>query len=240
MTNLASIEIKCLCCGNQFESRKVVSIDSLGPVTTDFFEMSVGQQPIRYLIFTCPECGYTGVSSEEGPLDSQIKKFVEETISPRLKEEELTSGRRWEFMAIISEAKGLDDFAIGSMYLRAAWLSWLDGHTGDEPGYRRNVTEYFEKALNKEIVLEDRVYWTKYLIGEMYRRIGDEINAHKWFDKVMEIELKHQNRDFWIDLARQQKTEPKEYIREPVSVDDLKKEKRSFLKKIFRMFGSNA
>ncbi len=240
MTTLAPIEIECLCCGNQFESRKVVSTDSLGPVTTDLFEMAAGQQPIRHLIFTCPECGYTGVSTEEGPLDSQIKKFVEETISPRLKEEEITSGRTWEFMAIISEAKGLDDFAIGSLYLRAAWLSWLDGNAEDEPGYRRKVTDYFEKALNKDIVLEDRVCWTKYLVGEMYRRTGDEITANKWFDKVTEMELTHPNRDFWLDLARQQKTEPKEYIREPVSVEDLKKEKRSLLKKIFRMFGSNA
>ena len=240
MNTLAPIEIECLCCGNQFDSREVVSMNNLGPVTTDLFEMAAGQQPIRYLVFTCPDCGYTGVSGEKGPLDSQIKKFVEEKISPRLKDEEITSGRRWEFMALISEAKGLDDFAVGSMYLRAAWCSWLDGNAGDEPGYRKKVTDYFEKALNKEIVLEDRIYWTKYLVGEMYRRIGDEINAHKWFDKVTQMELKHPNRDFWLDLARQQKTEPKEYVREPVSYEVLKKEKRSLLKNIFRIFGRNA
>lgn len=215
MSRITDVRIKCLCCSETFKSTKVTTIDSLGPVTSDFFEMSVGEQPIRHLVHTCPDCGYTGVLAEKGPLPDEVVKVVGEKIGPLLGESPPSTSRKWEFMAIISVARGMDAFAVGSLYLRAVWSAWLEKETEAEPVYREEVIRYFQRALDEGVVLEDRIYWTTYLVGEMYRRIGNSARAGEWYNKVMEMQLEHPRRDFWVDLARQQMAEPKEYVRDP-------------------------
>ncbi len=237
MSLVSKVTIKCLCCGEVFQSRKVTAIDTLGPATSDFFEMSVGEQPIRHLVHTCPECGYTGVLNEKGPLQDDIIKVVAKEITPRIGQVPVSTWRRWEFMAIISRARGLDDFAVGSLYLRAAWSAWLDKEKEAEDGYREAVIRYFEKALRAKVVLEDRVYWTTYLVGEMHRRLGNRRNAKEWYNKVLEMQLEHPDRNFWIDLATQQMTEPKEYLRAPAvgsKPEDRSPSFRERLKMAFR------
>ncbi|GBE14602.1 hypothetical protein BMS3Abin14_00647 [bacterium BMS3Abin14] len=239
MTTLVSIEITCSCCGTTFDSKKVIHTNTLGPVTTDILEMAVGEQPLLFQVSTCPSCGYTRATTEDGPVDQKTRQFVEERITPMLGgpgEMEISSGRKWEFLAILQEAKGLDNFAVGSLYLRAVWCSSLDGRKADELEYRKKVIEYFQRAFEKDGVMENRLYWTTYLIGEMYRRIGDGLNARRWFDRVIALNQKQSDRDFWIKLAAQQKTEPMEYIRKPVSLALGNSGKPPLMKKILRLF----
>lgn len=238
MTTLVPIDITCFCCGVTFDSQKVTHTDGFGPVTTDAFEMAAGEQPIRFQVYTCPACGYTRPSTEDGPVDRETKRIVSEWITPRLGGIEISSGCKWEFLAILKEAKGLDNFAVGSLYLRAVWCSSLDGKKADELKYRKKVIEYFQKAFENEGVMENRLYWTAYLIGEMYRRLGDGLNARIWFDRVIAFNQKQPDRDFWVELAAQQKTEPVEYMRKPASPPPENAAKPPLLKRMLRLFKS--
>ena len=215
MTTIVPVEITCSCCGVTYGSRKVTHIVNLGPVTTDILEMTPGEQPIRFQVFTCPSCGYTTSSTDNEQVDDETRRTVAELITPRLREMEPSPARNWEFLAVLQEAKGLDNFGVGSIYLRAVWCASLDGQKAEEREYRRKVIEYFQRAFAREGVMEDRAYWTAYLIGEMYRRLGDIKNARTWFDTVINFNQKHHDRDFWVKLALQQKTDPVEYIRKP-------------------------
>jgi len=238
VTTLVPIEVTCLCCGVTFDSQKVTHTNNFGPVTTDTFEMAVGEQPIRFLVYTCPGCGYTKASAENGSMDQETRQIVEERITPKLDGMEISSSRKWEFLAILKEAKGLSDFAVGSLYLRAVWCSSLDGQKADELKYRRKVIEYFQKAFEKEGVMENRFYWTAYLVGEMYRRLGDGLNARIWFDRVIAMNYKHPDRAFWVKWATQQKTEPMEYMRKPASPPPENAAKPPLLKRMLSLFKS--
>ena len=76
----------------------------------------------------------------------------------------------------------------------------------------RKAIEHFEKALRATEVPEDSVAVITYLVGELYRRIGEESYAHLWFDRVPEVAGQNPKAQWVIDLALQQKTDPKETL----------------------------
>ncbi len=51
-----------------------------------------------------------------------------------------------------------------------------------------------------------------YLIGELHRRVGEIGAANEWFDKVAEATKGDSKQQWLVELAFQQKTNPKEFI----------------------------
>ena len=72
--------------------------------------------------------------------------------------------------------------------------------------------EYFERAIElKEISLSEIGVYT-YLIGELHRRVGEIGAANIWFDRVAEATKGDPKQQWLVELAIQQKTNPKEFI----------------------------
>lgn len=149
------------------------------------------------------------------PLRS-IKKLISKKISRLFKgDEKIYPEHQYEFAAWIAKWYNDKSIDIANKYLKAAWCAKEYNHLKKETYYRRLAIEHFEEALNKNEIDKSEVAKITYLIGELYRRIGDKRNANIWFDRVTEAaegDEGDEEKQWLIDLAKQQKENPKEFF----------------------------
>ena len=216
MTRITEIEIQCPCCKNRFPTRIWIST-TLGPLGTDFFQQAVGSQPILVGIHACRFCGYSGYREDfEGEkLSKDLKIFVFKKIMPLTRGRELTPSLKYEVAALIAKERGDRSIDVGKLFLRAAWCCTLyEKKEVEEREYRRKAIGHFEKAFERGEIDEGLRARYTYLIGELYRRVGDQEKSLIWFEKVRDAVGGDEGKKWFIDLAIQQKTNPKEFIGE--------------------------
>ncbi|MDY6988909.1 MAG: DUF2225 domain-containing protein [Thermodesulfobacteriota bacterium] len=210
MTRLESRKLRCPCCKRRFKTSVLLSWNTLGPVSTDLRGRAVGTEPLPFAIHTCPSCGYSGDECDFGweRVDSRLKAFIRERLTPLAIDLEAFPGRRFEFAAWIAEWRGDPHLYVGLCFLRAAWC-WADNKKETEEKYcRRMAIEYFECALVLDEVTENDVAVVNYLVAENYRRIGKEKKALAWYNSAIEAAGDDGEKKWLIRLARRQKAEP--------------------------------
>ena len=146
------------------------------------------------------------------PLRS-IKKSISKKFSRLIKgDEKIYPEHQYEFAAWIAKWSNKNSKDIASKYLNAAWCAKDKNHLKKETYYRRLAIEHFEEALNKNEIDKSELANFTYLTGELYRRTGDKKNANIWFDRVKEVAKGDEEKQWLIDLAKQQKENPKEFF----------------------------
>ncbi|MDF1536046.1 MAG: DUF2225 domain-containing protein [bacterium] len=214
MTTVKSVTFTCPCCGQDFTSHYCPTTNSLGPTTTDFFDMAAGEQPIHYKVHTCTHCGFSCEEMEKGELSRQVKKFVRDNITPKLTGDEIPSWTKFEFLALIDENVGSDPYSLGMIYLHAAWCAYDQKQTEAEARFRKKAIRYLEKAFTPETLDRDLLYLIPYLVAEQYRRTGEEESALQWYGYIIAMEEEHPDKVFFVSMAVQQSTDPKELMGE--------------------------
>lgn len=212
MTTIAEVTLHCPCCDRDFISYQCSPANSLGPTTTDFFDMAAGEQPIHYQVQTCTHCGFTCEEMESGELSEDVKKFVADKITPRLTGGDIPSWTKFEFLALIDESVGSDPYSLGMIYLHAAWCALDLKRTEAEAHFRKESIRYFETAFSPESLDRELLYLIPYLIAEQYRRTGDDESALQWYGFVLEMGEDHPDKDFFTALAASQSSDPKDFM----------------------------
>lgn len=217
MTTIFPRDFDCPNCGKRFQSYVTGSTNNLGGVTTDFQEIAGGSQPDRGFIHTCDNCGFTGGSDAfHGSVDENVARLIAERITPLVRDERSSASRRFEYAAWIAKWRGHKAEEIGSLYLRAAWAWGNEPEVESTEGQdylRRQAIEYFERAIEEESITGGYAQTIKYLIGEQYRRVGEPDAAARWYDRVIAESGNDPEQGRIVDLARQQKTDPQEFLR---------------------------
>jgi hypothetical protein len=72
--------------------------------------------------------------------------------------------------------------------------------------------EYFERAMELKEVSASEIGVYAYLIGELHRRVGEIGATETWFDRVAKATKGDPKQQWLVELAIQQKTDPKEFI----------------------------
>ena len=215
MTTVGRISLICPCCGTEFDGRTIYSTNTFGGKTTDFHGRAVGAEPLHYIISTCTSCGFTDYSGtwpDKADLKPETLERVNKEIKPLAGGEGLDGSLRYRFLALIAESEGRGEVAVADAYLKAAWLATEEsGHTDIEMQCRRLAIEHFEKGLLDMERTDERYLTLTYLVGELYRRIGERDRANEWFDKVIRI-AQPSDPDWVTEIARQQRTDPKEFF----------------------------
>jgi uncharacterized protein (DUF2225 family) len=216
MTTQLDIELRCPNCNDLFDSKSLMSTNTFGKKTTDFYNQTYGSSPLPLLIHTCPTCGYTGNLGEfeNIKIEKRIKDLIAKNITSLVKNEDIFPGRQYEYAAWIASWSGSASIEIGRLYHMAAWCCYDDGRKEKENDYRKKAIEYFTRALEKDEVKDYQIIFLSYLIGELYRRVGELENANFWFERVINVVGEDPNLQRMIKLADQQKNNPKEYIDE--------------------------
>ena len=192
---------------------------------TDLRPIPSGADPMYMVIHTCPSCGYTGYDGafKRKPLNTALKARIKEQITPLVKEFILTPKqqllyefpapeRQYEFAAWIAQWEGDSLQSIGDLYLRAAWCCKDSKNPRRERLYRLKALEFYERAMELKEISASEIGVCTYLIGELHRRVGEIGAAEIWFDRVAEATKGDPKRQWLVELATQQKTDPKEFI----------------------------
>ena len=215
MTTFVPIDLICPCCGVGFKGQELLSTNTFGGKTTDFHVRAVGFEPLHYMISTCTSCGFTdyfGKWPDKADLKPETRELVNNEIKPLAGGDRLDGSLRFRFQALIAESEGRGAITVADSYLKAAWLATEEsGHTDIEMSCRRLAIEYFEKGLIDMERSEERYLTLTYLVGELYRRVGERDRANEWFDKVIRI-AQPSDPNWVVDIARQQRTDPKEFF----------------------------
>jgi uncharacterized protein len=222
MTLPIPISLTCPCCHTKFESLDVIISSTYGS-STDLRAIAGGSDPMYMIIHTCPSCGYTGYHDafKRKRLDPALKEHIRERITPLIKDFSVTPElpyefaapeRHYEFAAWIAQWKGDSLLSIGDLYLRAAWCCNDSNNPKKERFYRLKALEYFERAMELKEISTSEIGVYAYLIGELHRRVGEIGAAETWFDRVAQATKGDPKQQWLVELATQQKTDPKEFI----------------------------
>ena len=214
MTTIMPVSFTCPACHTEFDAYVLTSTNTFGPKTTDFMQFAGCGQPLTFEVHTCPDCGFTAYESdfEARGLEQDVVDGINDRIRPHMKGERLFDGRRFEFAALISSWRNRSPLETGMQFHKAAWCCAIDEMPTEERDYRRQAVTQFERAMVRgDIPLDQHLVYT-YLIGELYRRIDDPTNAALWFDRVMSEATDSDDDRWWVDLATQQKLNPKEFL----------------------------
>ena len=213
MTTIAKIKIKCPCCKKKFKATTIVSTNFLGGETTDFHVLSLGAQPIFIQIYTCSFCGFSGYRNEfENSIDNNLKKNISEKLTPVIRNGENSPEKKYEYAALIAKWSNKQAIEIANRYLKASWCAKYLKLQEKEFFYRRQAIKYYEEALSKNEIEKTQVAKITYLVGELYRRIGNKDKANLWFERVPQVAGEDKEKQWIVNLAKQQKENPKEFI----------------------------
>lgn len=216
MTTLHLIELTCPICETLFRSQTVIATNAFGGKRTDFHERAAGMQPLPYFVHLCTHCGYAGVQrdfGEEVDVTEGLRRRVWAELAPALSSQLPSGSLKYEHAARAAEWAAADPRYLADLYLRAAWCCVDEGDTEAERFFRRKAAWRFADSLSEYdgVPTEERAVIT-YLIGELWRRIGDDAQAQQWFDRVEE-EVTERDEQLWvIEVADQQKREPREWF----------------------------
>lgn len=214
MTSATLIIVLCPCCEVTFPSPMLMSTNTFGGQSTDFHSRAVGDDPLWYVLGTCPTCGFTDYTNklERGVrLTEATKAKIWDEIAPQMQNHRPDVATQFVMAAQIAIWEHQDASVIGNHFLRAAWCS---RDQAQEVEYRRLACRYFEQALAEER-LSDKVWLNyTYLVGELYRRMGERQMARVWFDKAIAFaeSVDDPYADQLAALARDQRDHPREKI----------------------------
>jgi len=206
MTTPMPVNLKCPCCGNEFESMSFSSTNTFGPMTTDLYRQAAGFPSLPLMVHGCEQCGYSGdVSDFRKELTPELKAWVRQNL---VKPDRFDSDAQYENSARFAEHQSRPPYHVAQLWLRAGWCA----NTRSEAGvrYRREAVLRFEAATDAGQVPKDERALTTYLIGELHRRVGNADKAKVWFARVPDAVGGDTERQWLIDLAIQQSTDPKE------------------------------
>lgn len=195
MDELYDKNVKCPVCNTEFRTKKVrTKALRLIKQDEDFLPYYQGENPIKYKVFVCPNCGYAATEDKYNEISDLVKEKIKSQISSQWKKRSY-GGTRTIDEAIEScklalyEGQLLDESRIylGSIALNIAWLYRMKEDRNQEKRFLNITKELYEEAYYKEDLFNTNMDEIKlgYLIGELYRRLGDVKNAVKWFNVVV-------------------------------------------------------
>lgn len=216
MPALTTIALTCPSCGNEFISEAMDWYELPGRKHTDFHLQATGLQPLPYDVHLCVRCGFAGnemAFKEPQDVSYSVRRHLWDEITPRISMTEPAASDKYDCAAKVASWDGADARTLADLWLRAAWCCVDEGDVEAERYYRRLAASHFAESLESYdgVPREDRAA-IAYLVGELWRRIGDQARATEWFDRVA-IEVDEPCEQRWIvELARQQRDEPREWI----------------------------
>jgi uncharacterized protein (DUF2225 family) len=212
MTTMMPQELKCPCCAASFQTQVLMSTNYVGTYT-DFRRRTSGFEPSQFTVHSCPKCGFSGPDAWfKQALPENIRKFVNENLTPLTKDEQTPPWRKFEYAAQIARWKSSAPDEIADLYLRAAYVCAADGYPEEEKFNRAQAIEFFRRSIEAGRIPAEQVPNVTYLIGELYRRIGLADDSETWLEKAESLAKGRSGLDWLVKLSRQQRTDPQDMI----------------------------
>lgn len=190
-------EVECPVCNFNFTTKKVrTSRLRLIKRDADFLNFYDGENPIKYHVFVCPNCGYAGLENGFGDINEREAKIIAENISSRWKRRDFGGVRSldqaieaYKLALLAGTLIHLTKLELGNLCLNIGWLYRLGEDGGQEARFLSMAREKFIEAFNTESLAATSMDSSKlsYLIGELARRLGDKREAISWFNSCLKF-----------------------------------------------------
>lgn len=157
----------------------------------DFLSHYNGENPIKYNVYVCPNCGYAAYHSDFDSITKDKIPLITDNISSRWKKRTFGDTRDLDLsieaykLALINYGViGKSDLETGNILLGIAWLYRLGENTDEEIRFIDLARDKFINAYNFENLINTNMDDSKlsYLIGELSRRIDKKEEALSWFN----------------------------------------------------------
>ena len=188
-------KVKCPVCNQEFTTKKVrISKLKLIKQDPDFMPYYEQENPIKYNIFICPNCGYAAIEDKFDSISIRKKDIILREITSKWNKRSYGDIRTIEqsielhkIAIYIGQLLEYSRIELGILTLNLAWLYRLNNDIEQEMRFLRLTRAFFEEAYYKESLSSVNMDEMKlaYLIGEINRRLGDKEKAIKWFNKVI-------------------------------------------------------
>ncbi|WP_120170544.1 DUF2225 domain-containing protein [Thermohalobacter berrensis] len=220
MDELYAKEVVCPICSNKFKTSKVRrSKMRIEKRDSDLLAYYKGENPIKYSVFVCPECGYAAMENIFNKIKEKDKNIIREKVSSKWNKRELPLKRSiddaieyYKLALYCGQLIDLKRVQLGNICLRISWLYRIKGDDEEERFLNYSLSMFEEGYYNERFSKEGFDEITLgYLIGELYRRIGEIDKAISWFGTVVSNPLVKQKprieklaREQWY-VAKEQK-----------------------------------
>ena len=195
-------KVDCPVCSNKFTTKKVrTSRLRLLKRDEDFLSYYNVENPLKYNIFVCPNCGYANYENKFHEINKEEIDLIKEDILPKWKKRDFGGVRdtgkaieTYKLALINSTTINCTKLQIGNICLNLAWLYRMI-EDSEEARFLILARDNFINAYNMESLAGTNTDDGKlsYLIGELSRRIGDKEKALSWFNTSLGLESTRMN-----------------------------------------------
>lgn len=186
-------EVNCPCCDNKFTVQMVrTTIIPLERIENDLRERYKGFEPLWYMLWGCPHCGYTNFYVQFLQANKKIKEYVQENSSiiidnftlvysnPRNLYEVFDSYYQFLFILENSQSPSLE---LAKVWLRLSWLYRDAGDVENERFTMKKALHYYRDAyFNTNLNLTPRQdARMNLLMGELFYQMDERKEALRIF-----------------------------------------------------------
>ena len=196
-------KVDCPVCENKFTTKKVrTSRLRLLKRDEDFLSYYNVENPIKYSIFVCPNCGYSNYENKFHEISNLEIDLIKKNISPKWHKREFGGMRSidksieaYKLALISSNLLDSSKLQLGNICLNLGWLYRIEEENEEEIRFITLARDNFIIAYNMESLAGSNMDDGKlsYLIGELSRRIGDRENALSWFNTSLSLDSTKMN-----------------------------------------------
>jgi hypothetical protein len=179
----------------EFETKKVRSSKlRLIKRDEDFLAHYEGENPLKYNIFVCPNCGYAASENKFNSITDEEKEIVLKEITSKWNKRSYGDKRTldeavevYKLALYIGEILDYKKLELGSLCLSLGWLYRIKENQEEETRFLELAKDLFEESFYNESLIGTNMDELKlgYLIGEINRRLGDKEKALKWFNTIL-------------------------------------------------------
>lgn len=189
--------VDCPVCKEQFKTKKVrLSRLRLIKRDEDFLNHYDKENPIKYNIFVCPDCGYASWESKFDSIRRNQTKIIKDNISSKWNKRDFGGERdfnkaieAYKLALLVGMLLETTKFELGNTCLNIGWLYRLKGEKEEELRFLTLARDRFIEAYNTESLASTNMDDSRlaYLIGELSRRINDKEKALSWFNTCLSL-----------------------------------------------------
>lgn len=219
VSELYDKSVKCPVCRNHFTTKKVRSSKlKLVKRDEDFLNYYQGENPIKYSVFVCPNCGYAAREPKFDSITENKIGIVLDNITPRWNKRDFGGERdfdkaieAYKLALVTGMAIHASHLELGNICLHIGWLYRLKENSAEEKRFLTMARDNFIESYNRESFFDSNFNESKltYLIGELSRRINDKEKAMIWLNTCIQLSSTKMN-PIIDEMAREQWRKVKE------------------------------
>ena len=182
----------CPCCKVKFTTKKIrTSRLRLEKRDADFLNYYKTENPIKYNIFVCPNCGYAAYEKKYETIKRDGMDIIQANITLNWEQRDFGGVRSnqqaletYKLALLQGSMLAYSKLELGNICLNIGWLNRIEEDDEEEKRFLTLARDQFIEAYNLESLSGTNMTEEKlsYLIAELSRRIGEAEKALSWFN----------------------------------------------------------